>query len=209
MSQHNDQIQDISPEQTMGALGFQRTIQGLLSAFHTVNIVQVVGVKNINILGEIGTCEIRPLTMLVDGANNTYERGVISEVPYFRFQGGKNAVICDPSIGDIGLALFCERDITMVKSTKKASKPNTKRQNDLNDAVYLGGFLNGAPEQYIHFVENGINIKSKGDININGLKISANGKIKLTNGTIVDDHVHSQAPDSNGDTQQDTGKGHN
>lgn len=205
----NNAVQDISPEQTIGALGFQRTIRGMLTSLHTVNLVEIVAVSQDSDSTSVGTCTIRPLTLSTDASNNPHERGEIRNVPYFRFQGGKNAIICDPSVGDIGLALFCERDISRVKEKKGQAQTDTKRQHDMNDAVYLGGFLNGVPEQYVHFKKSGINIKSKGDVNINGLKISEDGKLTLVNGVIVDTHIHSQAPDSKGDTQQDTGKGHN
>lgn len=205
MSQsQTDQIQDIRPEQTLGTMGLQRTLQGMLGKMHTLTLVVVKAVNKSD-----KTCSVQPLTMLIDGANNAYERGIVENVPYFRLQGGGNAIICDPVVNDIGLALFCERDISMVKRNKKAMPPNTKRQYDLNDALYLGGYLNEAPEQYIEFLDSGMNIKSTGDVNINGLKISPSGTLTLTNGVIVDTHIHSQAPDSDGNSEQDTGIGHN
>lgn len=203
-SQDSNPIQDIRPEQTLGIMGFQRTIQGMLGKIHTLTLAKVITVN-----ASENTCSIQPLTMLIDGANVAYERGIIENVPCFLLQGGANGIICNPVAGDIGLALFCERDISMVKRNKSQQPPNTKRQYDLNDALYLGGYLNEKPKQYVEFLENGINIKSTGDININGLKISSNGTLTLANGVIVDTHVHSQAPDSNGDTQQDTSEGHN
>jgi hypothetical protein len=42
-------------------------------------------------------------------------------VPYFRVQGGADAIIIDPKVGDLGIAVFCSRDITGVKRSKEAS----------------------------------------------------------------------------------------
>lgn len=207
--QDNQPIQDIRPEQTQGTLQFQNVIKSMIGGIHTCIMVEVVSIENKDQVGSIGSCSIRPMVKLIDGSNNAYERGIVQNVPYFRFQGGANAVICDPKVGDIGLALFNERDISMVKRNKTASPPNTKRQYDLNDAVYLGGFLNGTPTQYIQFVENGINIKSTGDVNINGMHIKYTGEIVTKDGVILDSHIHSQGNDSRGDTEQDTSAPHN
>lgn len=202
--QDNQQVLDVRPEQTMGQAGFQRVIQSLLGHMHTINLCQVTAVNK-----STETCTIKPLTMMIDGSNNAYDRGEIQNVPFIRLQGGKNAVICDPSVGDIGLGLFCERDISMVKRNKSQQPPNTKRQYDLNDAVYLGGLLNSYPSQYIEFLDSGMNIKTTGNININGLTIASDGTLTLANGVVMDTHIHSQGNDSNGNSEQDTGIGHN
>lgn len=206
--QNNQQIQDIRPEQTQGAMAFQNVIKSLIGELHTLQLCEVVSINSVGEVDSVGLCSIRPMVKLIDGSNNAYDRGVVENVPYFRFQGGKNAVICDPQVGDIGLGLFCERDISMVKRNKVQSAPNNKRQYDLNDAVYLGGFLNGTPSQYIQFLENGINIRSTGDVNINGMTIKSTGEIVTKGGVVLDTHIHSQGSDSHGDKEQDTGVPH-
>ena len=50
--------------------------------------------------------------------------------------------------------------------------------------------MNGEPTEFVEFTGNGINIKSPGVVNINGLKILANGKLQLVDGSIVDGHDH-------------------
>ena len=205
MSQLQDDqpLQDIRPEQLIGALSFQNVVKSLIGNAHTSMLVQVLSVDSSNL-----SCSIKPLTMLIDAQNNAYERGVINNVPFFRLQGGINGIICDPQVGDIGLAVFCERDISMVKRNKVQSPPSSKRQYDLNDAVYIGGFLNNTPQQYIQFTDTGINIKTIGDVNINGMVIKKDGTIVTKDGVILDTHIHSQGSDSHGDTEQDTGGPH-
>ena len=205
MSQLQDDqpLQDIRPEQLTGALSFQNVVKSLIGNAHTSMLVQVLSVDSSNL-----SCSIKPLTMLIDAQNNAYERGVINNVPFFRLQGGINGIICDPQVGDIGLAVFCERDISMVKRNKVQSPPSSKRQYDLNDAVYIGGFLNNTPQQYIQFTDIGINIKTIGDVNINGMVIRKDGTIVTKDGVILDTHIHSQGSDSHGDTEQDTGEPH-
>lgn len=205
MSQLQDDqpLQDIRPEQLTGALSFQNVVKSLIGNAHTSMLVQVLSVDSSNL-----SCSIKPLTMLIDAQNNAYERGVINNIPFFRLQGGINGIICDPQVGDIGLAVFCERDISMVKRNKVQSPPSSKRQYDLNDAVYIGGFLNNTPQQYIQFTDTGINIKTIGDVNINGMVIKKDGTIVTKDGVILDTHIHSQGSDSHGDTEQDTGGPH-
>ena len=131
--------------------------------------------------------------------------GKIVNVPYLRVQGGKNAIVIDPQVGDVGLCGFCERDISIVKRTGELSAPDTRRKYDINSAVYMFTMMSGTPTQYIHFLENGINIKTTGDLNINGLIIKSDGTLVTKDGVIVDTHNHAQANDSAGNTEQDVG----
>ena len=210
-SQDNLPLTNARPEQSVGGAAQDKfIIQQLISNIHTMIPVKVISVSiPTNTLAPIGRCSVRPLVQQVDGNNNVYGRGQIINVPYLRVQGGKNAVVIDPVVGDVGLCGFCERDISMVKRTGAEAAPNTRRQYSLNDAVYMFTMMSGMPEQYIHFKDSGIDIKSTGDININGLVIKPNGQLVLSNGVIVDTHVHSQGNDSAGNSQVDTGVGHN
>lgn len=210
-SQDNLPLTNARPEQSVGGAAQDKLIiQQLISNVHTMIPVEVVSVSvPAGTLAPIGRCSVRPLVQQVDGNNNVYGRGQIINVPYLRVQGGKNAVVLDPVVGDVGLCGFCERDISMVKRTGAEAAPNTRRQYSLNDAVYMFTMMSGTPEQFVHFKDSGIDIKSTGDININGLVIKPNGQLVLANGVVVDTHIHSQGNDSAGNAQQDTGVGHN
>lgn len=210
-SQDNLPLTNARPEQSVGGAAQDKfIIQQLISNVHTMIPVEVVSVSvPTGTLAPIGRCSVRPLVQQVDGNNNVYGRGQIINVPYLRVQGGKNAVVLDPVVGDVGLCGFCERDISMVKRTGAEAAPNTRRQYSLNDAVYMFTMMSGTPEQFVHFKDSGIDIKSTGDININGLVIKPNGQLVLANGVVVDTHIHSQENDSAGNAQQDTGVGHN
>ena len=176
-------------------------IQAFIAGIHTAQLCIVTAVTD-------DRCSIQPLVLSIDADNNTYERGIIENVPFFQSQGGSNAIINKPKVNDIGLAIFCERDISMVKRTKAKAAPNSHRPYDVNNAVYLGSYLTSDPTQYIRFNDNGIDIKSTGDVNINGLVIRADGTLVLKNGVVMDTHIHSQGSDSRGDTEQDTGVPH-
>jgi hypothetical protein len=114
--------------------------------------------------------DVMPLVSQVDGNNNTQRHGVVYGLPYFRIQGGANAVICDPVVGDIGYVVVSDRDISSVKSnaakitgsanpsSSNQVTPGSSRRNDLADGVYVGGILNATPKQYIQFTATGITI---------------------------------------------------
>lgn len=210
-SQDNLPLTNARPEQAVGGAAQDKfIIQQLISNIQTMIPVEVTSVSvPTDTLAPIGRCSVKILVQQIDGNNNVYSGGTVINVPYLRVQGGKNAVVLDPVVGDVGLCGFCERDISMVKRTGAEAAPNTRRQYSLNDAVYMFTMMSGTPEQFVHFKDSGIDIKSTGDININGLIIKPNGQLVLANGVVVDTHIHSQENDSAGNAQQDTGVGHN
>lgn len=189
----NDQpVLNARPEQTMGgAAQDMYIINSLISQIHTMMPVKVLSVSvPADTLAPIGRCEVLPLVQQIDGSNNTYSMGKIINVPYLRVQGGANAVIIDPQVGDIGLCGFCERDISIVKRTGDVAAPDNLRKYDINSAVYMFSMMSGTPIQYIHFKSSGIDIKSTGDVNINGLVIKADGTLITKGGITVDKHTH-------------------
>ena len=144
-------------------------IQQAMLKLQTALPVRVMAVRNAG-LAPVGQVDIQVLVDMVDGQGNTVQHGTISNVPYFRLQGGTNAVIVDPSPGDIGMACFCSRDISAVKSVKDAAPPGSWRSHDFSDALYLGGFLNGTPTSYIQITDGGILVH-----NASGVKLGDTG----------------------------------
>lgn len=149
--------------------GLNFAIQQAMLKLQTSLPVRVMAVRNAG-LAPVGQVDIQVLVDMVDGQGNTVQHGIISNVPYFRLQGGTNAVIVDPSPGDIGMACFCSRDISAVKSVKDAAPPGSWRSHDFSDALYLGGFLNGTPTSYIQITDGGILVH-----NTSGVKLGDTG----------------------------------
>lgn len=114
----------------------------------------------------VGFVSIQILVDQVTGNDMTVPHGEIPNVPYMRLQGGANAVIIDPQVGDIGLACFASRDISAVKNARQAAPPGSRRAHDFSDAMYIGGLLNAAPTQYIHFTDGGIIVHSPSAVTI-------------------------------------------
>lgn len=130
-----------------------------LGSVRTMVLVEVMAVTNDGGVAAVGFVDAKPLVNQVDGQGNATPHGTIFNLPYFRLQGGKNAVIIDPVVGDIGIAVIADRDISAVKSTKKAANPGSAGRFDLADGVYIGGILNGVPERYVRFFADGITAK--------------------------------------------------
>lgn len=135
-------------------------IKQYLVGVRTAMLVEVKGVSNNGGISPVGTVDIIPLVSQLDGAGNVISHGQINGVPYFRVQGGSDAIIIDPKVGDIGIAVIADRDISAAKNARKESPPGSKRRFHFSDAMYIGGLLNGTPSQYIRFSTEGIEVNS-------------------------------------------------
>lgn len=160
-------------------------IQQAISKLQTVTLVKVQSCSNDGDLSPVGTVDVVPLVNQVDASGNPTPHVTIYNVPYLRIQGGINAIILDPQPGDIGIAVFASRDISKVKSTLAQANPGSARQFDFSDALYLGGVLNGLPQQYIQFDSEGITITSSTAITLKAPTINLEGNISQTDGTIT------------------------
>src|SRR5580692_11770220 len=105
--------------------------------------------------GDIGYVDIMPLVNMIDGSGNITKHGTIFHCPYSRVQGGLNAVICDPVVNDIGVAVFADRDISSVINSGAQASPGSRRMHDPADGIYLfsiGNKSSPVPTQYIEFL---------------------------------------------------------
>jgi hypothetical protein len=158
---------------------FKRLLRG---GVWTSGLVEVISVTNAGGLSPVGFVDVSPMVHQVDGKGNATPHGVIHNLPYFRLQGGANAVIIDPVAGDIGGAMFCSRDISAVKATRGANVPGSQRTFDPADGLYFGGWLNGQPTQYIRFSTAGIEIitPATSTITAANVNITASGTATVT-----------------------------
>ena len=150
--------------------------KSLVSQLNTMKLVKVTKVTG-GSEGEVaGRVEVQPLVSQIDGNGYGTAHGIVPDIPWFRLQGGANAVICEPVVGDIGFVVASDRDISKVKSTLAAALPGSRRTFDIADGIYVGGCLNVAPDQYLIFTEDSVRLVDK-----NGTSVSlASGGFNLT-----------------------------
>lgn len=163
-------------------------VLSLLRSMHTATLVQVLAVRPT--AGKVGFLDVQPLVLEQDTRGKVLDQAPIYNVPYLRYQGGVSAVILDPAEGDIGLAIFAERDIRGVKATQAAAPAGSDRIYSSADGLYIGGVLNADATQYVEFLPDaaGINIVTPGDLTatVGGdLTADVTGSATLTAPTIT------------------------
>lgn len=148
----------------------QFIVESILSRVATSTLVRVESCTNDGGLSPWGFVNVQPVVSQLSGNSVAVQHGKLFRLPYMRLQGGANAVIIDPAPGDIGLAVFCSRDVSSMKDQGNIDQvksgsirgvpPPSGRQYSMSDGIYLGGMLNGAPTQLIRFSADGIEVVS-------------------------------------------------
>lgn len=167
-------------------------VRQLLQKMQTVTLVRVVAVSNAGGVSPVGTVDVQPLVNQMSGNRTPTPHGTIYGVPYFRLQGGADAIILDPKVGDIGMCAFASRDISAVKRAKDVANPGSFRQYDWADALYFGGLLNGTPAQYVRFTEGGVIVVSPTAVTIQAPAITLDGDVHITGATTADGDVTAE-----------------
>lgn len=191
----------------------------VLAKVRTATIVKVLAVTNSGGLEPVGMVDIHPLVQQIDGLGKTVDLPPVYGVPYMRLQGGTDAVILDPKVGDLGIALFSDRDLSVVVSTKAKGAPGSARKHHLSDALYIGGLLNGVPEQFVQFSADGIAVVSPTKVTVQAPQIELDGDVHITgaqtndstidaqgdvtgDGTSLHTHIHNGVQTGSGNTGQ-------
>lgn len=163
----------------------------LLKRVQTAMPVKVMSVTNAGEVSAVGFVDVLPLVNQVTGEGESFPHATIYNVPYSRLQGGKNAVILDPQVGDIGVCVFASRDISAIKADPKAAvandgaNPGSGNTYDFTDAIYLGGILNDVPEQFVRFSAEGIELVSPTKVTVQAPTIELKGDVAHTEGDIT------------------------
>lgn len=168
--------------------------QQILNGANTATLVKIKSVTNSGGLTPVGFVDVHPLVNQIDGSGNSMPHGTVYHIPYMRMQGGTNAIILDPQVGDIGIAIFADHDISSVVAAKGQANPGSWRRFDKSDGLYIGGFLNGTPTQYVQFSSAGIKLVSPTAIEFESPTLTHNGV------SIGATHVHSGVTTGTSDT---------
>jgi len=173
-------------------------VRNMLERVHTMTLCKVVGVEP-GALGPAGYVDLQPLVNQLDGNGNAIAFPVVYRCPYVRLQAGANAISMDPEVGDIGVALFADRDISAVTATRGQANPGSRRRFDLADAIYLPAWSGVTPTQYVRFAAAGITIKSPAlvrleaptvEIAASSVSISASGAVAISSASLTHNGVN-------------------
>ena len=128
-----------------------------------------------------GYVTVKPLLQPRNNSGDGLEVTTIPKLPYFRLQHGKAAIICDPKVGDIGLAVVAKQDISNINGSTTPKVPATYRKFDPSDSFYIGGFWGKAPEVFIHLEDEGtIKIKAPTKILMEAPECEVNASTSFT-----------------------------
>lgn len=176
------------------------TIRQLLGKVNTATLVQVKAVSNSGGVEAVGTVDVQPMINQQDATGAAIPHGTLYSLPYMRVQGGANAVIIDPQVDDIGIAIFASHDISAAKSSKGVNNPGSARRFNMADGLYLGGVLNGVPTNYVRFADNVIKIVATSQVNVQAPAVTLGNSgaalQTLLNSTLLSwlsGHVHTSA----------------
>lgn len=139
-----------------------------------------------------GYVDARPLVAQIDAWGNSLPMAAIHHLPYFRLQSGRAAVVLDPVVGDIGLAVFAQSDCSNVKQgANQTVQPGSWRKFDQSDGFYVGGFLNKSVDTFVRLAQDGsITIKAPGNVTIDAPTVTYSGDI-ICGGFSYLGHTHT------------------
>ncbi len=179
-------------------------INQLITQIQTVTLVKIVAVTNTGGVSPVGFVDVVPMVAQVDNAGNPIEHVTLYNIPYMRMQGGTDAIILDPKVGDIGICGFASRDITQIKKSRKSGTPASFRKFSYGDGLYIGGVLNDTPSQYVRFSASGIEITSPVAVVFNAPVVTINAPtITMNASTKV--HINSPLLEVTGDIIDNSG----
>ncbi len=170
--------------QTSDAESLQYVFKKLLSGAFFIELVTVLEMRGVapNLV-----VDVLPLVTRTDPSGAIIDNSPIYNIPVFRLQRGGSAIIMNPMPGDIGMIAICDRDNSLARENRKQSLPATKRSHSKSDALYLGGFLNSEPTQYIEFADNKLNIVAPFGVNVTTPEMHVTGNI-TAGGNITDNN---------------------
>jgi len=169
---------EVSSANEVNALRFM--MRRYLASMRTATLCKVLAVTNAGGVSPVGTLDVQPLIQQMDGDGNVVDLPILYGVPYSRLQGGADAIILDPKVGDLGVVVFGDRDLSAVIASKDKAPPGSNRRNSLSDAMWVGGFLNGTPTQYVRFSTAGMELVSPTKVTVKAPAITLDGPVTAT-----------------------------
>ncbi|MBS5291672.1 MAG: hypothetical protein KHY22_04020 [Sutterella wadsworthensis] len=119
-----------------------------------------------------------PLIQQRNAAGDALPCVPIPRLRWFRLQHGTAAIICDPKVGDIGLAVVAHQDVSNLDGGSEPQPPNSFRTFDLSDGFYIGGFWGSAPKTFIRIEDSGdVTITAPQAVTVNTKNATVNASV--------------------------------
>lgn len=129
-------------------------VNQILAGKYFTRVVQVMAVDT-----DAKTVDVQIATNQLDGQGNSSPHGTINSIPFAGGQAGTVAFKVTPAVGDLGVMVVSDRDLSAVKSSKAIANPGSTRKNSAADGVYLLSILNKrAPTQFFEWTDDGVSI---------------------------------------------------
>lgn len=175
-------------------------VSQMLAQINVATLVEVVEVYGGGGLDPVGTVDVRPLVQQTDNDGIVIPSPVLYGLPYFRLQGGTNAVIVDPKPGDVGFCVFADSDISLVKDANGgANPPGSQRTFSPSDGLYIGGWLPAVtPVSYVQVTDDEIKVVSPTAVTVTSPSITLDGAVHIT-GAVTGDSTASFTEDVTGE----------
>lgn len=141
--------------------------------------------------------DVLPLVAPVDGFGKTVAPTTLFKLPFMRYQGGNASIILDPVAGDIGLAVFAQKDCSnVVQGTTEPQQPASFRGSSMANGFYVGGFLNKPATTSIELKQDGsVVITAPNNVIVHGDVIADGVSLKThTHGGVESGGSNTGAP---------------
>ena len=193
-------------------------VRMLTGKFNIATLAQVVAVNPApnNTSQAVGTVDVLPLVGQVDGSGAIWPATTIFDLPYFRLQAGTAAILVDPVVGDIGLVVFCDKDISSVKASQgQPAGPASARRFDMADGFYLGGWMSAVvPTNYVQVNAEQIELSMGGAVAVvltpDGITLTGNttinGVTTINGSAIINGQVSTSSTLQTGGAIQASGE---
>lgn len=145
------------------------------------------------------TVKLQPAIKTILEDNRIIDMPILLNVPVLELGGNNLSIKIPLKVGDTGIVIFCDRDISLFKQEKKSTQPNTLRKHDLGDGIFIPmRFGNSGSSNIIiqsedgatqfEITSSGINIK--GNITVDGEIIATD--VKTTTNVSLKTHTHNK-----------------
>lgn len=174
----------------------------VLAQVDTMKIVKVIGVHpGSGSPPAVGTVDVQPLVNQIDGEGFGVAHGIVYGLPFMRWQAGGWAIVADPVVGDTGLLICADRDISNVVKNNAQANPGSRRRHNMSDGIYLGAILGAAPTSYFQANSDGtwkladkagnVIVSATSGISLTpaGGTLTVNGTISVTGGVNVTGNI--------------------